>query len=56
MTAAEILDRLRELPPPERRQLLNLIWDEFADADLGGSPDRATKLDRSASKGLPDGE
>ncbi len=46
MSALEIIDQLRALPPGERRQVVERIWDEFADRDLELTPKQAAELDR----------
>lgn len=46
MSAVEIIDQLRALPPAERRQVVEKIWDEFADRDLALTPKQADELDR----------
>ena len=46
MSAVEILDQLRALPAAERREVVERIWDEFADTELGLTPAQAAELDR----------
>ena len=46
MSAVEIIDQLRALPPAERREAVEKIWDEFADCDLELTPKQASELDR----------
>jgi putative addiction module component (TIGR02574 family) len=46
MSAVEILDQLRSMPPAERREVVEKIWDEFADRDLELTPKQAAELDR----------
>jgi putative addiction module component (TIGR02574 family) len=46
MSAVEIIDQLRALPPAERREVVEKIWDEFADRDLELTPKQAAELDR----------
>jgi putative addiction module component (TIGR02574 family) len=46
MSAVEIIDQLRALPPAERREVVEKIWDEFADRDLELTPAQAAELDR----------
>jgi putative addiction module component (TIGR02574 family) len=46
MSSAEILDQLRALPSGDRRQVLNQIWEEFADTEFGLTPAQAAELDR----------
>lgn len=45
MSAAEILEQLRSLPLTERREIVEKIWDEFADRDLALTPAQAAELD-----------
>ena len=49
MSAVEILDQLRSMPPAERRAVVGKIWEEFADSDLELTPKQATELDRRLS-------
>jgi len=64
MSAAEILERIRGLPPEEQRDLVELIMDEFAEspkyADSDLSPEQLAELERRAEelrknpdKGIP---
>ncbi|HEY1110549.1 MAG TPA: addiction module protein [Opitutaceae bacterium] len=46
MRAVEILDQLRSLPAAERREVVEKIWDEFADRDLEPTPKQMAELDR----------
>lgn len=46
MSTGEILERLRALPPAERREIVAKIWDEFADRDFELTPAQAAELDR----------
>lgn len=46
MSAVEILDQLRAMPATERREIVERIWDEFADRDLDLTPNQAAELDR----------
>jgi putative addiction module component (TIGR02574 family) len=46
MSAMEIIDQLRALPPAERREVIEQIWDEFADGDLELTPAQVAELDR----------
>ncbi len=46
MSAVEIIDQLRALPPAERREAVEKIWDEFADQDLDLTGAQAAELDR----------
>ncbi len=46
MSAVEIIDQLRAMPPNERHEVVGRIWDEFADRDLEITPKQAAELDR----------
>lgn len=46
MSAVEIIDQLRALPPAERREAVEKIWDEFADQDLELTGVQGAELDR----------
>ena len=46
MSSVEILDQLRSMPPAERREVVEKIWEEFADRDLELTPKQAAELDR----------
>lgn len=46
VSSVAILDQLRSLPPAERREIVEKIWDEFADRDLALTPAQAVELDR----------
>lgn len=46
MSALEILDQLRSMPAAERRQVVEKIWEEFADCDLELTAEQASELDR----------
>ncbi|PTY02056.1 addiction module component [Opitutaceae bacterium EW11] len=46
MSAVEILEQLRAMPATERREIVEKIWDEFADRDLDLTPQQAAELDR----------
>ena len=46
MGPIEIIDQLRALSPGERREVVEKIWDEFADRDLELTPKQAAELDR----------
>jgi putative addiction module component (TIGR02574 family) len=50
VSALEIIDQLRALPPAERRVAVGKIWDEFADRDLGLTETQAAELDRRLSE------
>src|ERR1035441_4200741 len=46
MSSVEIIDQLRAMPSAERREIIEKIWDEFADRDLELTPKQAAELDR----------
>jgi len=46
MSSVEIIDQLRAMPSAERREVIEKIWDEFADRDLELTPKQAAELDR----------
>lgn len=46
MSTVEIIDQLRALPPAKRREVVEKIWDEFADRDLELTSKQAAELDR----------
>jgi len=56
MSAAEILERIRGLPPEEQRDLVDLIMEEFGDASesIGSelTPEQLAELERRAEQAL----
>lgn len=50
MTAAEILERIRNLPESERRELVRQILDEFTEYDDELTPEQIAELDRRAEE------
>jgi len=56
MSAAEILERIRDLPPDEQRGLVEQIVQEFSGMTDGGEPDlspgQIAELDRRAERAL----
>jgi len=44
MSATEIVEQIRKLPPDERREVVEKIRDEFADDEL--TPEQIAELDR----------
>jgi putative addiction module component (TIGR02574 family) len=52
MTADEILERIRNLPENERRELVQQILDEFTEYDAEPTPEQITELDRRAEDAL----
>ncbi len=56
MSATELIEQIRPLPPEEKRALLEQIWTEFGD-ELGWNepdltPEQAAELDRRADAAL----
>ena len=56
MSRAEIIERVRNLPTEEKRQLVEEIWSEFGDELEGVEPDltpeQIAELDRRAEDAL----
>jgi putative addiction module component (TIGR02574 family) len=52
MSAAEILEELRQMPEGERRKLVETIELEFGDADDALTPEQIAELDRRADDAL----
>jgi putative addiction module component (TIGR02574 family) len=52
MSAAEILEELRRMPEPERRELVETIDLEFGDFDDTLTPEQIAELDRRAEDAL----
>ena len=52
MTADEILERIRNLPESERRELVQQILDEFTEYDDELTPEQIAELDRRAEDAL----
>jgi putative addiction module component (TIGR02574 family) len=46
MSAAEILDQIRRLPPEEQCEIAEKIWEELGDMDDEWTPEQAAELDR----------
>ncbi|MEY2878714.1 MAG: putative addiction module component [Verrucomicrobiota bacterium] len=46
MSASEILETIRGMPPAERRNVVGKIWAEFSETELELSPRQAAELDR----------
>jgi len=46
MSSVEIIDQIRAMPSAERREIIEKIWDEFADRELELTPKQAAELDR----------
>jgi putative addiction module component (TIGR02574 family) len=52
MSAAEILEELRQMPEPERRELVETIAMEFGDFNDELAPEQVAELDRRAEDAL----
>jgi putative addiction module component (TIGR02574 family) len=50
MSAAEILDQIRRLPPEEQYEVAEKIWEEFGDFDDELTPQQAAELERRAEE------
>jgi hypothetical protein len=50
MSATEILDHIRRLPPEEQREVFERLRDDFDDDEL--SPEQIAELDRRAEEAL----
>jgi len=50
MSAAEILDQIRRLPPAEQYEVAEKIWEEFGDFDDELTPQQAAELERRAEE------
>jgi putative addiction module component (TIGR02574 family) len=50
MTADEILERIRNLPESERRELVQQILDEFTEYDDELTPEQIAELERRAEE------
>jgi putative addiction module component (TIGR02574 family) len=52
MSASEILEQIRRLPPEERYDVAEKVWEEFGGFDDELSPEQAAELDRRAEDAL----
>ncbi len=52
MSAAEILERIRQLPPAEQQELVNRILEEFGGGEAALTPEAIAELDRRAEDAL----
>jgi putative addiction module component (TIGR02574 family) len=52
VSATEIIDQLRAMPPTERRGVVERIWDEFADDELELTESQGAELDRRLAEHL----
>lgn len=50
MTAGEILERIRNMPENERRELVQQILDEFTEYDDELTPEQIAELERRAEE------
>jgi putative addiction module component (TIGR02574 family) len=52
MSATEILEQIRRLPPAEQHEVVEKIREEFGDIDDGLTPEQIAELDRRAEDAL----
>ncbi|HTV42531.1 MAG TPA: addiction module protein [Candidatus Sulfotelmatobacter sp.] len=52
MSAEQILEEIRRMTEPERRELVQRIFDEFAELDDELSQEQIAELDRRAEEAL----
>jgi putative addiction module component (TIGR02574 family) len=52
MSAEQILEEIRRMPDPERRETIQRIMDEFADFDDELTPKQITELERRAEDAI----
>jgi putative addiction module component (TIGR02574 family) len=52
MSASEILEQIRRLPPAEQYEVAEKIWEEFGDFDDDLTPEQIAELDRRAERAL----
>jgi putative addiction module component (TIGR02574 family) len=50
MSATEILEQIRRLPPKERNEIAEKVWEEFGDFDDELTPEQAAELDRRVAE------
>jgi putative addiction module component (TIGR02574 family) len=50
MSVAEIIEKIRALPPEERREVVERIGNEFLEFDDELSPEQITELERRAAE------
>jgi putative addiction module component (TIGR02574 family) len=46
MSASEILEQIRRLPPEEQYDVAEKVWEEFGDVEDELTPEQAAELDR----------
>ena len=52
MSAVEILEQIRRLPPAEQYEVAGKIWAEFGEGDDELTPEQVAELDRRAEDAL----
>ena len=52
MSAVEILEQIRRLPPDEQYDVAEKIWAEFGEGDAELTPQQVAELDRRAEDAL----
>ena len=52
MSASEILEQIRRLPPEEHCEVAEKVWEEFGDCDDELTPEQIAELDRRAERAL----
>jgi putative addiction module component (TIGR02574 family) len=52
MSATEILEQIRRLPPAEQHEVVEKIREEFGDIDDNLTPEQIAELDRRAEDAL----
>jgi len=50
MSASEILEQIRRLPPEEQYEVAERVWEEFGDFDDDLTPEQAAELERRAEE------
>src|ERR1035438_6646931 len=50
MSSVEIIDQIRAMPSAERREIIEKIWDEFADRELELTPKQAAEMDHRSEE------
>jgi putative addiction module component (TIGR02574 family) len=50
MSAVEILEQIRRLPPEERHEVVEKVWEEFGDFDDELTPEQIAELERRAAE------
>jgi hypothetical protein len=52
VSAAEILEQIRRLPPAEQQEVADRVIEEYGDFDEPLTPEQAAELDRRAERAL----